>query len=73
MPDETSKATKLAEGWAMPQPARLPAHTYQPAVLALGTSFILFGLVTSYAFCAAGGLLFAIALVNWIGELAHGD
>jgi len=73
MPDETSKATKLAAGWARPQPERLPAHTYQPAMLALGTTFILFGLVTSYAFCAAGGVLFTIALVNWIGELAHGD
>ena len=73
MPEETTKAAKLAEGWALPQPERLPAHTYQPAVLALGTSFILFGLVTSYAFCAAGGVLFTIALVNWIGELAHGD
>jgi hypothetical protein len=73
MADETSKASKLAEGWSEPQPERLPGHTYQPAVLALGTTFLLFGLVTSYAFCAAGGLLFAIALVNWVGELAHGD
>ena len=67
------RSAKIAEGWAVPLPERPPAPTYQPAVLALGTTFMLFGLVTSYAFCAAGGLLFAIALVNWIGELVHGD
>jgi len=73
MAEQASTESKIAEGWAEPQPERVPAQTYQPAVLALGTSFILFGLVSSYAFCAVGGLLFAIALVNWIGELAHGD
>ncbi len=64
---------KKAEGWAVPQPERPPGPTYQPAVMSLGITFMLFGLVTSYAFCAAGGILFAISLVNWIGELVHGD
>ncbi|HTR61180.1 MAG TPA: hypothetical protein VMH37_05715 [Candidatus Binataceae bacterium] len=73
MTEQTPDASKTAEGWAKPMPERVPAQTYQPAVLALGTTFILFGLVSSYAFCVAGGVLFAIALVNWIGELAHGD
>jgi hypothetical protein len=69
----TTDADRISEGWAVPQPERVPAPTYQPAVMAMGVAFMLFGLVTSYAFCTAGGVLFAIALVNWIGELVHGD
>jgi len=74
-PEETQppSAPQAPEGWSVPQPERIPAPTYQPATMALGITFVLFGLVTSYAFCAAGGLLFAIALWNWIGELVHGD
>ena len=71
--DEATRQARLAEGWAVPQPERLPRHTYHPAVMSLGVTFMLFGLVTSYAFCAAGGVLFAVALFNWIGELVHGD
>ncbi len=73
MAEQGTNASRIAEGWAVPQPERPPAPTYQPAVMALGAGFILFGLVSSYAFCAAGGVLFAISLVNWIGELVHGD
>jgi hypothetical protein len=71
--EQKTDSSRIAQGWAVPQPERVPAPTYQPAVMALGITFILFGLVTSYAFCAAGGVLFAISLVKWIGELVHGD
>lgn len=74
MPERTeTDEARIREGWAVPQPERIPSPTYQPAVMSMGITFILFGLVTSHAFCAAGGILFAIALVNWIGELVHGD
>ena len=73
MADDATTQARLAEGWAIPQPERPPRPTYQPAVMALGVNFLLFGLVTSYAFCWAGGLLFAISIFNWVGELVHGD
>jgi len=73
MPDSPAETSRTKEGWSVPQPERVPKPTYQPAVMSLGITFILFGLVSSYAFCAAGGALFALSLVNWIGELVHGD
>jgi hypothetical protein len=36
-------------------------------------SFVLFGLATSYLFCAAGAVLMAIALKSWIGGMANGE
>ncbi len=73
MADETPGSSQTDQGWTAPQPERVPGPTYQPAVMALGITFLLFGLISSYAFCAAGGVLFAISLYNWIGELVHGD
>jgi hypothetical protein len=68
--DEVASAL---EGWSEPRPQRIPAPTYQPAAMAMGITFMLFGFVTSYAFTAAGGLLFVYSLARWIGELVHGD
>jgi hypothetical protein len=33
---------------------------------------VFFGIVTSYLFCAAGGLIMALALKSWIGGMADG-
>ncbi|MEZ4675298.1 MAG: hypothetical protein R2932_13760 [Caldilineaceae bacterium] len=52
-------------------PAYLPAPTYWPALLALGTAFLAWGLVTSLIISAVGLCLFTAALVGWIGELRH--
>jgi hypothetical protein len=73
MPEAPAELSRSKEGWLKPLPERVPKPTYQPAVMSLGITFILFGLVSSYAFCAAGGGLFALSLMNWIGELVHGD
>ncbi|HVA79880.1 MAG TPA: hypothetical protein VNF29_03045 [Candidatus Binataceae bacterium] len=65
--------TSPPPGWTEPKPARVPAPTYQPAVMALGIAFGLFGLVTSYAFSAVGLVLFVFSLSRWIGELVHDE
>jgi hypothetical protein len=49
-----------------------PVHrSIWPAALAAGFALLLFGLVTSLAFSAAGGLMMLGALGGWIGELRH--
>ncbi len=74
MPPETSQMEKkLQEGWTPPMPERVPAPTYQPAVMSLGIMFMMFGLVTSYAFSAVGLILFVFALSRLIGELVHDE
>ncbi len=65
--------SKMAAGWTAPKPERVPAPTYQPAVMALGVTFVAFGLVTSYAFSLVGLILFGFALSRWIGELVHDE
>ena len=49
----------------------LPEPSIWPVVLALGITLLLFGVVSSYVFSAAGVLLIAGALAGWIGELRH--
>jgi len=74
MPSDTDQIdAKIANGWTSPKPERVPAPTYQPAVMALGITFGAFGLVTSYAFSAVGVILIAFALSRWIGELVHDE
>lgn len=65
--------SKIEQGWTAPKPARVPTPTYQPAVMALGITFAMFGMVTSYAFSAVGLSLFVFALSRWIGELVHDE
>ena len=65
--------TRARPGWTEPKPARVSAPTYQSAVMGLGIAFGLFGLVTSYAFSAAGLILFVFSLSRWIGELVHDE
>jgi hypothetical protein len=49
----------------------LPAPTVWPFALGLGITLLLFGVVTSPIFTAAGLLLTARAIGGWIGELRH--
>jgi len=38
-----------------------------------GIAFVLFGLATSYLFCAAGAVLMAISLKSWIGGMVNAE
>ena len=57
--------------WHKARPEHLPKPTYWPLLLALGLTFMLWGLLTSWIIGAAGLLLFGIALAGWINILRH--
>lgn len=57
--------------WSEPTMERVPRPTYWPVVMALGTVFIFWGVVTMWAISAIGLGLFALALVGWVREMCH--
>jgi hypothetical protein len=59
--------------WVEALPEKVPEATFAPAFLALGITFLLFGIVSSYVFSAAGLMLMVWSIAKWIGELLHGD
>ncbi|HVB81493.1 MAG TPA: hypothetical protein VNE82_16295 [Candidatus Binataceae bacterium] len=59
--------------WSTPLPEKIPSPTYAPAFLALGITFLLFGIVSSYVFSAAGFVLMVVSISKWVGELLHGE
>jgi hypothetical protein len=59
--------------WSTPLPEKTPPPTYAPAFLALGITFLLFGIVSSYVFSAAGFVLIVVSISKWVGELLHGE
>jgi hypothetical protein len=63
--------TVSRENWSVPRPEKIPPPTYWPAIMALAIAFMLFGVVTSWAFTATGAVMFVISLGKWIGELIH--
>lgn len=62
-----------APGWSTPLPEKNPPPTYAPAFLALGITFLLFGVVSSYVFSGAGFVLMVVSISKWVGELLHGE
>jgi hypothetical protein len=50
---------------------RLPRPTYFPAGLAMGTTFIFWGLISSWVVILVGLSLFAAALAGWLTEIRH--
>jgi hypothetical protein len=59
--------------WSAPLPEKIPPPTYAPVFLALGITFLLFGVLSSYVFSAAGLVLMAVSISKWVGELLHGE
>jgi hypothetical protein len=59
--------------WSTPLPEKTPPPTYAPVFLALGITFVLFGVVSSYVFSAAGLVLMVVSISKWVGELLHGE
>jgi hypothetical protein len=62
---------KPRKNWNMPKPAMIPRPTYWPAGLALGITFLLWGIVTSLVVVAVGAAVFIVSLAGWIGEMRH--
>jgi hypothetical protein len=73
MPTETSNAApaELHPDWNVPPPAELPEPCVWPAALALGITFLLWGLVTTLIITGVGAVLFAVALAGWIRDIRH--
>jgi hypothetical protein len=55
--------------WIPALPEEIPEATYAPSFLALGVTFLLFGIVSSWVFSVAGLILMAWSISKWIGEL----
>ena len=51
------------------QPEQLPKPTYWPFFLALGTVFMLWGILTSWIITGIGFVVFVVALIGWIIEI----
>ena len=67
----------IPPGWHRPLPEHLPKAGYWPVIMALGISFILWGLAVGFneivstiiILVLIGLILFSLALVGWIGDL----
>jgi hypothetical protein len=53
------------------QPEELPEPTYWPFYLAMGISFLAWGLLTMWEFSLLGLILIIISLIGWINILRH--
>lgn len=58
-------------GWTKLPVEHLPAPTSWPAGLALGITFLFWGLITSWVVLAVGGGLFTVSLIGWINDIRH--
>lgn len=56
---------------ATPAGIHLPAPTLWPAALALGSSLILWGMISSLILTAFGTALFVTSLWGWIGDIRN--
>jgi len=68
-----SPGTQDTRQWVEALPEKVPEATFAPAFLALGITFLLFGIVSSYVFSAAGLVLMVWSIGKWIGELLRSD
>jgi hypothetical protein len=57
--------------WTSLPPVKLPEPGVWPATLALGITFLVWGLVTSLIITGVGLALFAVALAGWIRDIRH--
>jgi hypothetical protein len=71
--DESRSGIGEAGEWSAPLPEKTPTSTYAPVFVALGITFLLFGVLSSYVFSAAGFLLIVVSISKWVGELLHGE
>jgi len=67
MTDE--KPQNIHPGWEPLPHDRLPRPTFFPAGLAMGITFLLWGLITSWVVLVVGIGLFAASFAGWIYEI----
>jgi hypothetical protein len=61
--------TNLPPGWVALPPEKLPRPNFFPAGVAMGITFIFWGLITSWVILAVGIGLFAASFAGWIYEI----
>jgi hypothetical protein len=61
--------TNVPPGWEPLPHERLPRPNFFPAGVAMGTTFIFWGLITSWVILVVGIGLFAASLAGWIYEM----
>lgn len=69
----------IPPGWHKPLPERLPSPGYWPAIMALGITFMMWGLAVGFNEVLStililffiGFVLFLAALIGWIGDLRN--
>ncbi len=73
MPEHPAKAAPVPDhsDWNPALPAKVPKPTQWPAALALGATFILWGLASSPIITGVGLVLFIISLTGWIQDIRH--
>ena len=73
MATETSKPVppESYRGWSVLPPEKLPESGIWPVTLALGITFLVWGLVTTLIITGVGVVLFAVALAGWIRDIRH--
>lgn len=59
----------IPPGWEPLPSETLPRPTFFPAGVAMGTTFIFWGLITSWVILVVGIGLFAASLAGWIYEI----
>lgn len=64
-PDKTPRETHPAK------PVHLPEPTYWPFFLAIGITFIGWGLISTWLITVGGLIVLVISLVGWINTLRH--
>ncbi|GJM16171.1 MAG: hypothetical protein DHS20C13_14980 [Thermodesulfobacteriota bacterium] len=82
--ESTSENTSFTDGnippgWHRPLPEHLPKAGYWPAIMALGITFMLWGLAVGFneivstivILVLIGLILFSLALAGWIGDLRN--
>lgn len=57
--------------WNKARPEQVPKPTYWPITLVFGLTLAFWGMVTSAVISAVGLVVFAFAIVGWIGDLRH--
>ena len=62
---------KPRPGWEALPHEHLPRPTYFPAGLAMGTTFMFWGLITSLVVFLVGLSLFIASLAGWITEIRN--
>lgn len=53
------------------KPAHLPEPTFWPFFMAIGITFIAWGLISTWMIAVGGLIVFIISLVGWINILRH--